>query len=464
MDDDELFDVHASASEMLRRIPESPASSVPIRFPSESPEPYRLPDSLQRMLAGDMDSCDTESVRSEASAASTNSMGSRITHTMAALSLKRSASAASDASDWGDGIADTRRVLDKDARMMRYCFTVFDPDDNMERLAHPIPMSAKISYCVFQLERCPNSGRPHAQGYLELTKSERWATVKSWFTGIYAQKAHLEAAIKDGHVCTAYCTKDRNKDGTEARCPGTEPFKFGCVRKASSDDKKEKPPPATEVIIALLNAGVSLTAIERDPETPIKIKSAIARNFKWLNDTQMRMTNYTSPPTRDVYSEVWIGAPGVGKSEVALTRWKSTYSDTVYRLTIGLQSGQTVWFEDYERQPVLLLDDFDGTWMQAGQLVQILDKYRNKVSTKGGKAIPYWVHVIVISNSQIDDWWNYRECKRNGIPCACSDQAMASIKSRVCRIRQFTGADRRPEHRALPFPADDPAHLSDADE
>jgi len=83
-----------------------------------------------------------------------------------------------------------------------------------------------ITYCVWQLEVCPSSGKEHLQGFLQFTSKQKLSACKK-----LSPTAHWEPAKGDVDSNYKYCTKpDTRKDG---------PWSFGePVKKGERSDLK----------------------------------------------------------------------------------------------------------------------------------------------------------------------------------------------------------------------------------
>ena len=102
------------------------------------------------------------------------------------------------------------------------------------------------------------------------------------------------------------------------------------------------------------------------------------------------------PAWRDVIVEVYYGASGTGKTRRAML------NDSVYKLNTNTNG--TLWFDGYEGEDVLLLDDFYG-WIKYGELLTLLDGYRYRCQIKGGSVWARWSRVIITSNKSPEDWY-----------------------------------------------------------
>jgi len=102
----------------------------------------------------------------------------------------------------------------------RYCFTSYDSD---------IPFTCLpsfLSYCVFQQEKCPSTGKLHYQGFLVLNGPQRLSYLKSNINNGY----HWELAKGNNEQNRDYCTKE------DTRIAG--PWEFGVFAKQGSNKRK----------------------------------------------------------------------------------------------------------------------------------------------------------------------------------------------------------------------------------
>lgn len=100
---------------------------------------------------------------------------------------------------------------------------------------------------------------------------------------------------------------------------------------------------------------------------------------------------------------VFFGEPGTGKTRKAFEMFPD-----LYQVSIPARGGQ-LWFDNYDGEKCILLDDFYGE-IQYSLLLRILDGYRMQVQTKGGFVNKNWTTVIITSNDPID-WWYDRDTK-----------------------------------------------------
>lgn len=81
----------------------------------------------------------------------------------------------------------------------RWVFTLHDPPPELP------PRPEWIRYCVWQLEKCPKTGRPHFQGYFQCKKQVTNVAVKKWL----GKTSHIEVSRDlTGEDARKYCMKD----------------------------------------------------------------------------------------------------------------------------------------------------------------------------------------------------------------------------------------------------------------
>lgn len=89
-----------------------------------------------------------------------------------------------------------------DGRYRNYCFTIFKDIENFE------PKVEECKFMIYQLECCPNSGKYHIQGYLELEDKKSKKKCKEILMN---DSAHIEVAIGSAGQNIAYCSKKESQ-------------------------------------------------------------------------------------------------------------------------------------------------------------------------------------------------------------------------------------------------------------
>lgn len=248
------------------------------------------------------------------------------------------------------------------ARLHSFCFTINNWEDPDLEACLNLPHS----YLVIGKES-GESGTPHLQGYCELIKKVSFGKLKKLLP-----KAHIERRMGSSQQASDYCKKD-DKDAIE----------LGTLSKPGKRNDLEN------VYDAIKNGASNTELADSYPSTYMRFYKACDR----VRFDQARLDNKFSPVTVSVY----IGDAGSGKTRKAYDE-----APDLYRL---VPSDSTVWFDGYQGQETLLLDDFYG-WIKYGYLLQLLDGYKFQLPIKGGFTWKQWKRVIITSNKPPETWYS----------------------------------------------------------
>ncbi len=265
-----------------------------------------------------------------------------------------------------------------------YCFTLFADGDAFdgEHIISMVGGHDEVRYVVAQLERCPTSDRLHLQGYIELRNPMRVPAASKIF-GTYGP--HLEPRRGSREQARDYCRK------SESRVLG--PFEHG-TWKAGGQGKRAD----LAVVKEAVDSGTSLLTLWEDNfATMVSSYKAIER-YRFLRESKQA-------GLRTVHVHVYWGIPGSGKSHKAFHSGGDVFVLSPIR--------GSLWFDGYDSQPNLLIDDFYG-WIPYYQLLRILDKYPYACPVKGGFTPAKWTNVFITSNSSPRQWYNEEKVPDQG--------------------------------------------------
>ncbi len=68
--------------------------------------------------------------------------------------------------------------------------------------------------------------------------------------------------------------------------------------------------------------------------------------------------------------------------------------------------GGAVWFDTYDQEETLLLDNFTGHFMPYTMLLRVLDGYPMMIPTKGGHTFAAWKNVLITSIWHPREWYD----------------------------------------------------------
>ncbi len=261
--------------------------------------------------------------------------------------------------------ASHRRKKQTGPRKRHYCFTSY-------RDSLPTTFDANIvRYCCYQREICPETKRSHWQGYIEFFDNKRMGPVKKI---LHDPGCHLEPRQGSRTEARAYCSKK------ESAVFGTH-FEFGQWREDVSRKRK---------LCDMLRAKMTLD--ELVDESPV----SYVRYHRGLEKLYARRARDQARIFRDVVVQVFIGPTGCGKTR------RSTEENEDH-FFCPCSSGHT-WFDGYETQECLIIDDFYGN-IKYGLLLRILDGHELQLPVKGGFIWALWTKVVITSNNQPSTWY-----------------------------------------------------------
>lgn len=238
---------------------------------------------------------------------------------------------------------------------------------------------------VMQDETCETTDRRHWQGFIVFTKCVRMSQAK---TIMGTETVHLKPADGTDKENYDYCTKE----GKGGRTQGGRVVVGGPWDKILNGPKKKVFAEATEI---LQKRGVR-ALYDENPEFCLRHGKQIktfTENFvfAYADDADTK--------DRKVLGLYIWGSPGVGKSYTVMNSFKRS---EIYRL--GIVRGGTNWFDNYQGQKVLFIDDLDKHAIDETQLQIWYDGYPTQVQTKGGHVWANWEVIVICSN------WSFAEC------------------------------------------------------
>lgn len=280
-----------------------------------------------------------------------------------------------------------------ETRARHWVFTLNNPSGDDVVTLNKNADLGQFKFYAWQLEKGKDAGTPHIQGYVGLHTQMYFSKFKSLLPG----NPHVEMC-RDPKAAYAYCQKN------DTYVPGGE-------RKSSDDE----PPSATDGIKGNVwdrfAAACRVNGLEGE-RTFLDILRDYPILYKEEKGTRKLFEEYCLPPldvmdlSQDapVHAECYYGAPGVGKSLTV----KQILHDTktpFYRQFDGK------WFDGYNYQKVLWIDDMEPGRFKRAQFMQLLDRGPCRVETKGGHATARFDSVFITSNYDPVDWFMKEEKK-----------------------------------------------------
>jgi len=231
----------------------------------------------------------------------------------------------------------------------------------------------KHKFSVFQLERAPSTGQLHLQGYSELARTARFNWIQRNWT--FFATAHFEPRRGSQKQAIAYCEKEESRVGG--------PWSVGEeARQGQRSDLIE--------VAEKIKEGLPMSSIAIDhPASFIRYSRGFEKLAQLIG------------PRRKVDWEIEVivywGASGSGKT----TKAKKDFPDAYVWMP---QRGNTVWWDGYAGEEVIIIDEFANNF-QYHYALRILNEPGVRVETKGGTICLYAKKIVLTSMKPPIEWW-----------------------------------------------------------
>ena len=327
------------------------------------------------------------------------------------------------------GIREARRRNTGPIRRRDYIITFwgdFGPAANFDK------ERAKLRYAIWQKEKCPTTGRPHWQIYIECHDPVTIDWVKN--TLLQDNRTHVEVRRMLRTVARDYCMKNKTRWPGDKSAVG--PFEWGSFasqgKRTDLDAVKEK-----------MDDGVPMSVITAEHF------STVARHAGGLKYCKQIASQTAGKSERgELHVSLYYGPTGTGKTRAAMDEAMLMVDNDMDKIfTLDADSGKsgTVWFDGYESGPVLLIDDYDS-WIKLAYLLKLLDRYPVRLQTKGAMQWACWTRVFITSNKTVNEWTDV-----DGKPL--DDRHRKALLRRIHRIEFFPALGRRIQMKPAPTSA-----------
>jgi len=294
-----------------------------------------------------------------------------------------------------------------------WCFTLNNPSigesNDIKRIGESGLDSAAATYLVYGRE-VGDEGTPHLQGYIHFRSQRAFSSVKS----LLGARCHIEAANGTPAQNRTYCTKD-----------------------GDSDEWGDPPAQGDRTDLASLAQSVVEQSWSLEHElskgtVDYQVLGAGLRFGKHIEDLRNIMAKKNRRQATDDMTIIWCyGPPGSGKTKWAYDNYEGAF-------TYPGEPGKT-WFDNYNYEKVIVIDDFRGTkrvGSDADQVptftfsyfLRLIDRYEMQVPVKGAYK---W---LCATTWIITCPWHPSEAYQ-------SSENMGQLLRRITEIKQFTGGD-----------------------
>lgn len=279
-------------------------------------------------------------------------------------------------------------------RFRRWMFTAF-----CEEMVTPPDQWAHFRFAAFQKECCPKTSRKHIQGYVCFDRPVTLSFLKR-IPGCDAY--HWESCKGTHEQCLAYCTKE------ETREVGASPVILGV-------------PPSPGTRTDLIDVCRAITEGQSMHDVALSYPTEMVKYSKGLMNYKLMVS-----PKRMWKTEVHVyyGPTGCGKTKLC---WK--VAPDAY--DVPLSSGSNVmWFDCYDGQEDVILDEFYGNRCKFNFLLSLLDRYPCKVPCKGSHFQFVAKRLFLTSNTP--PWLWYKPTK---------NRSWEALERRIDFCYEFTADD-----------------------
>lgn len=243
---------------------------------------------------------------------------------------------------------------------------------------------SQIRYMVYQVEQ-GKTEKPHIQGFIHFQNPVALSTIKS---RLASKSIHVEWVIND-EAAAGYCAKEEGRLWGPAEV-GTKP-----------DYAKKKVNP-TEELAAMVKNG--LTNAQIAEEAPW----AILRHSRGIAELRYAHLESRASSFRTVEVILLTGDAGTGKTAYAIAQ--SEKNGGYFKPDL---SKKDIWFNGYQGQKNLILDDFRGKSTSFDNLLRLLDGHKLELPIKGGHTYALWERVWITSNQTPEEWYERLDTLRS---------------------------------------------------
>lgn len=368
---------------------------------------------------------------------------------------------------------------DTNGRAKRWCFTLFYPqrllpsgstDATFPLMYEALHRALREEFdggphfqgMLYQIEKSPSTGRPHAQGYLMFTDTVRFQSVKACFArsaiaGAEPLFPSLKVCRGDHQSNVAYCSKTHNKDtGTEARWKMDEdPTIIGQLEATPpgpvprSSEKVDHMTVVGNIIARCKELNISPQKYEKDESLSREERGCLVLYMDRMMTAWIRHVLSLPCVVKPVNAWFLWGPPGTGKTSFVDER----HGSECFVLGQEMSHSHGFWFNGITTDTKgMCFDDIDSKWFSAGPLRGLLDGRRTMCPTKGGAVPVQLEYAYFTSNKTWEELW----VNEKGEP-TCDEAVRKAFESRIPPTKRLpiAGQDYRQSAHVyvLPPPA-----------
>lgn len=262
-----------------------------------------------------------------------------------------------------------------------WCFTLHQDEK-------PDFKTDQVQYLVFQQEECPLTKKKHWQGYIEFKNRKRFNQVKDFL----GNEAHIEPRRGTSQQAADYCKKPETAIAGTQHEEGTR----------SIPDQN-----GLEAVKRLIDEGKDMTEVA---EEHFGQWCRYRKSFEAYQEIKRRTV--IPQGFQPVEVEVHWGAPGTGKTRL-VEDTAAAFGVALFR--IDLAERDKVWWDGYNGEKWLLLDEFEGQ-MDRVRFNKLCGGYGHlqRWPIKGGFTNIFFTKIFITSNKNPEDWYPFLDNLQKG--------------------------------------------------
>jgi len=229
-------------------------------------------------------------------------------------------------------------------------------------------------YMVYQMEVAPTTGQQHWQGCVKFKQMRTMNKAKELIGYKPGGDSPFMEICRDWNASKEYCQKD------DTRSPGTSSHVHG-------QDVGQGQRTDLEAVNQMITAGASIRDIA------VAQPLTYMRYHRGIQELRLALQQ---PPAMERKAVLIIGATGVGKTRFVMDNFRDVY--TVFDM-------RSPWFDGYDGQTNVLLDECGTGMMHYNILKQLTDRYPFRVPRKGGSAPWMAKNIFLTSNEPMRCWY-----------------------------------------------------------
>lgn len=280
-------------------------------------------------------------------------------------------------------------------QLYRWSFTINNWTEDEKKICDSLVEDGQAQYLIYGLE-VGEAGTPHIQGYIEFRNKRRLNGVRLLLGG----RAHLDGSRGDQASNKQYCSKGEqpkaewDQFGVDGPTYGrnAQVFEYGTPK---NQGKRSD----LEAVRSSIDSGATVDELWDDHfGSMVRYEKA----FKRYRSRRIRRDETKAP-------EIFVlwGPTGTGKSR---------FPRLVNPELFSVPDVKLKWWDGYEGDETILIDDFDGKEVAIADFLRITDRYNIQVPVKGSFEPLLATRIWISSNTSPDDWFpNEIQAKRDAV-------------------------------------------------